>query len=153
MTFNDVLRRLRFTLHINNEAIIDLCAKGGKELLPAKLDQYLKREDEEEYEECSAEDGSAFLDGLIIWKRGPSDGAPKAKGKVVLDNNIILRKLRIAFELRDTDMLRVLELAEMQISKSELSAFFRTPKHRNYMEVQSQLLRRFMVGLDKFLRL
>ena len=65
---------------------------------------------------------------------------------------MILRKLRIAFELRDVDMLKVLELADMPISKSELSAFFRNEKHRNYMEVQSQLLRRFMVGLDKYLR-
>lgn len=151
MTHNDVLRRLRFTLNINNEAIIELCEKGGRTVSEQVLDQYLKREDDEDYVECSAKDCEAFLDGVILWKRGPrDDDAPKKKLK--FDNNMILRKLRIAFELRDVDMLKVLELADMPISKSELSAFFRNAKHRNYMEVQSQLLRRFMVGLDKYLR-
>ena len=151
MTHNDVLRRLRFTLNINNNAIIDLCAKGGQALTAETLDQYLKREDDENYLECSAKDCEAFLDGVILWKRGPNDGGA-AKKKMKFDNNMILRKLRIAFELRDVDMLAILELGDLPISKSELSAFFRNLKHRNYMEVQSQLLRRFMVGLEKFLR-
>ncbi|MDD7985570.1 DUF1456 family protein [Lentisphaera marina] len=151
MTHNDILRRLRFTLNINNEAIIDLVTKGGGALSMDKLDKYLKREDEEGYEECSAKDCAAFLDGVILWKRGPQEGGGPKK-KMDFDNNMILRKLRIAFELKDVDMLAILDLAGMPISKSELSAFFRAPKHRNYMQVQSQLLRRFMVGLDKYLR-
>jgi uncharacterized protein YehS (DUF1456 family) len=151
MTHNDILRRLRFTLNINNDAIVDLCAKGGQTLKLETLDQYLKREDDESYLECSAKDCEAFLDGVIVWKRGPQEGGGPKK-KVKFDSNMILRKLRIAFELRDTDMLKVLDLAEMPISKSELSAFFRNEKHRNYMQVQGQLLRRFMVGLDKYLR-
>ena len=64
-----------------------------------------------------------------------------------MNNNAILRKIRIALELKDADMIRILEAAGMDISKSELSAFFRKPGHRNYVQCKDQLLRKFLTGL------
>ncbi len=62
-------------------------------------------------------------------------------------NNDILKKLRIALKLRDTDIIEILKLADFQISKSELSALFRKERHPNYKECGDQILRRFLNSL------
>ena len=64
-----------------------------------------------------------------------------------MTNNEILKKLRIALELKDTDIIEVLKLADFEITKSELSALFRNPDHRNYKECGDQILRNFLNGL------
>ena len=66
---------------------------------------------------------------------------------MALTNNDILKKLRIALELKDTDIIEILKLADFEITKSELSALFRTPDHRNYKECGDQILRNFLNGL------
>jgi uncharacterized protein YehS (DUF1456 family) len=64
-----------------------------------------------------------------------------------MTNNEILKKLRIALSLRDTDIIEILKLADFDISKSELSALFRSEDQRNYKECGDQILRRFLNGL------
>ena len=64
-----------------------------------------------------------------------------------MTNNDVLKKLRIALKMKDTDILETLKLTGFEISKTELSAFFRKPDHRNYMECGDQVLRRFLDGL------
>ena len=64
-----------------------------------------------------------------------------------MTNNDILKKLRIALELKDSDIIEILKLADFEISKTELSALFRNPEHKNYKECGHQLLRRFLDGL------
>ena len=64
-----------------------------------------------------------------------------------MTNNDILKKLRIALELHDTDIIEILQLADFEISSSELSALFRNPEHNNYRACGDQLLRRFLDGL------
>jgi uncharacterized protein YehS (DUF1456 family) len=65
----------------------------------------------------------------------------------LMTNNDILKKLRIALELKDTDIIDILKLADFEITKSELSALFRNPDHRNYKECGDQILRNFLNGL------
>jgi uncharacterized protein YehS (DUF1456 family) len=64
-----------------------------------------------------------------------------------MNNNDILKKLRIALELKDTDIIEILKLADFEISKTEINAIFRKEGHRNYKECGDQLLRRFLNGL------
>ena len=64
-----------------------------------------------------------------------------------MTNNEILKKLRIALNLKDTDIIDILKLADFDISKSELSALFRSEDQRNYRECGDQILRRFLNGL------
>ncbi len=64
-----------------------------------------------------------------------------------MTNNDILKKLRIALKLRDEDIIEILKLVDFQVSKSELSALFRTEDHPNYQECGDQLLRNFLNGL------
>lgn len=66
---------------------------------------------------------------------------------MALTNNDILKKLRVALQLRDDDIVEILKLAEYEISKSELGAFFRKESHPKYMLLQDQILRNFLNGL------
>jgi uncharacterized protein YehS (DUF1456 family) len=68
-------------------------------------------------------------------------------GEKAMTNNEILKKLRIALELKDTDIIEILKLAGFEISKSEVSALFRSPDHRNYKVCGDQILRNFLNGL------
>ena len=65
----------------------------------------------------------------------------------MITNNDIMKKLRVALQLRDTDIVEILKLAEFDVSVSELSAIFRREDHPNYMPCGDQLLRRFLDGL------
>ncbi len=65
----------------------------------------------------------------------------------MLSNNDILKKLRVALELRDDDIIKILKLVDFDITKSEINALYRTPDHRNYKECGDQLLRNFLNGL------
>jgi uncharacterized protein YehS (DUF1456 family) len=64
-----------------------------------------------------------------------------------LTNNAILKKLRIALQLKEDDMVGILKLAGVDISTSELTALFRKEGHRNYKECGDQFLRNFLKGL------
>ena len=64
-------------------------------------------------------------------------------------NNIVLKKIRVAFQLKDTDLIILIEKSGLlKISKTELSAFFRKPDHRNYRECGDQYLRNVLKGLS-----
>ncbi len=65
----------------------------------------------------------------------------------MLTNNDILKKLRIALELQESDILEILSLVDFTVSHSELRALFRNPNHRNYKECGDQILRKFLDGL------
>lgn len=70
----------------------------------------------------------------------------------MLTNNDILKKIRVALELKDEDVVNILKLADFDISKSELNALYRKPDHPNYKECGDQLLRNFLNGLIIFKR-
>ena len=65
----------------------------------------------------------------------------------MLTNNDILKKLRVALNLKDDDIIQILKLVEFEISKSELGAIFRKEDHPNYKPCGDQLLRNFLNGL------
>lgn len=151
MLANDFLRRFRYALNLRNREMIELFQMGGISLDELKLTSYLKKEEEEGYEKCSLRELDCFLDGLILKKRGKKEGAeiqePPKKQKI--NNNSLFKKLRIALTLRDEDILAILKLAGIELSKTELSAFFRKEGHPNYKECKDQILRNFLKGLSE----
>ncbi|MBI9067338.1 MAG: DUF1456 family protein [Salinivirgaceae bacterium] len=66
---------------------------------------------------------------------------------MALTNNDIIKKLRVALQLKDTDIINILKLVDFKISKTELSAFFRSEDHPNYKQLEDQILRNFLNGL------
>jgi len=150
MTNNDILRRLRYTLNINDSTMIEIFKLADHEIEQSNLTGLLKKEDEEGFVNCSDDVLRYFLDGLILHKRGRKEIKPgeTRKSDSRLTNNTILKKLRIALELKEDDMLGILKLANVDISKSELTALFRKEGHKNYKECGNQFLRKFLKGLS-----
>lgn len=145
MTNNDILRRMRYALHLNNQAIIRLFTLGGHPLGAEDLNIFLKDDEDPDFIECPDILFSAFLNGLILDRRGPRDSESGPEER--LNNNLILRKIRIALELKDTDLVKILHVGGLEVSKTELSALFRKPGHRNFMRCKDQFLRKFLTGL------
>jgi len=69
-----------------------------------------------------------------------------------LTNNDILKKLRVAHKLRDTDIVEICALVDFKLSKVELGALFRSEEHPKYIECGDQILRNFLNGLVIHLR-
>jgi uncharacterized protein YehS (DUF1456 family) len=147
MNNNDILRRIRYALDISNPGMIDIFKQSGCTLEQPTLLKLLKKEEEEEFISCSNPLLSFFLDGLIVHRRGRKDTAEAPKPDASLNNNAILKKLRIALDLKEEDMLTLMKLAGVTISKSELSALFRNKGHKHYKECGDQFLRNFLQGL------
>lgn len=149
MINNDILRRLRYALNINDATMLEIFTLSGQAIEPSRLADLLKKEDEKGYIECSDKVMGFFLDGLIFSKRGKREMQPgqAKRADAPLANNDILKKLRIALELKEEDMIGILKLAGTDISKSELSALFRKKGHKHYKECGDQFLRNFLKGL------
>jgi len=149
MTPNDIIRRIRYALNLNDPTMLEIFKQAGHAVDLAGLKNLLKKEDEAGYAVCSDKLLGAFLDGLIIHKRGKKETAPGQvkKPDPMLNNNAIMRKIRIALELKEDDMLGILKLDEVELSSSELSAFFRKKGHKNYKDCGDQFLRSFLKGL------
>lgn len=69
-----------------------------------------------------------------------------------MNNNDIFKKLRVALQLRDDQIVAILDLVDFRISKGELGNFFRDTNHPKYMDCGDQILRNFLNGLILHLR-
>jgi uncharacterized protein YehS (DUF1456 family) len=147
MTQNDILRRIRYILDLDDSKMISIFSLADLEVTRAQISDWLKKEDDEAYQKLSDPELATFLNGLIVEKRGKKDG-PQPAPEQKLTNNIIFMKLKIAFNLKAEDTLSLLALNDMTISKHELSAFFRKPGHKHFRACKDQVLRNFLKGLQ-----
>jgi uncharacterized protein YehS (DUF1456 family) len=150
MTNNDFLRSFRYALELDPATMQAFFAESGAQLPLARVAAMLKDEGEPGFEALSDDLLSNFLDGVIAAYRGPratGEAAPKPEGPRAVSNNRILRALRIAFELRDTDVQELMQAAGREVSKAELGALFRREDHRNYQPCGDQFMRAFLRGL------
>lgn len=147
MNTNDCLRRLRYILDFDDTKMVAVFAEAEQQVDRSQLSNWLKKDDDPEYQECSDLMLATFLNGLINIIRGKKDGAQPVPEQR-LNNNIIFRKLKIAFDLQAEDILNLLSLVDCQLSKHELSAFFRREDHKHYRECKDQVLRKFLNGLQ-----
>ena len=69
-----------------------------------------------------------------------------------MNNNDIFKKLRVALQLRDDQIIEILELVDFRMSKGELGNIFRNADHPDFMECGDQVLRNFLNGLVIHLR-
>ena len=166
---NDILIRLRYALDIKNSDMVEIFKLGGIELQKEEVLKILKKSNESDIEEAGYDQDTdenedqivcdhnmleAFLNGLIIFKRGKQDLKPEQPNRPVQSlkgnesvNNILLKRVKIALALTSEDMLDILEEAEVVISKGELSAVLRKEGHKNYKECGDRYARNFLKGL------
>ncbi len=147
MDNNDILRRIRYVFDLSDSRMIAVFALADRSVSRGQVCDWLKKDDELEYQECSDVDLAAFLNGLISEKRGKREG-PQREPEKHLTNNIVFMKLKIALDLKAEEVLGILSLVDVVISKHELSAFFRKPGHKHYRDCKDQILRNFLKGLQ-----
>lgn len=162
MDNNDRLIRIRYALDIDNRTMIaifklsgiDISGDDMRELLTKTNDSDDPEKNNENNNRCDDELLDAFLDGLIVHKRGRQEPKPgqAVRPPLRIDshdsvNNIVLKKLRIALTLTSDDILHVFKLAGINVTNSELSALFRKEGHPNYVYCGDKFARNFLKGL------
>lgn len=161
MDNNDILIRLRYALDMRDNQMqeafklgkMELSIEDVKKLLMKTKGDYLEGEEEENIP-CDDHMLEAFLNGLIVLRRGEPNVKPgqTPPPEFLMDGpknkyNVLLKKLRIALNLTGDDVREVLESVNCSISKGELSALFRKEGHRNYRPCGERYIRNFLKGL------
>lgn len=145
------MRRVRYIFDFSDQLMLSIFKLGGHQGNKPELATWLAREGTPEFVLCEDVNLARFLNGLIIKNRGSKDdGIPEPE--TFLNNNSVLRKLKIALSLQADDLIAILKLNEFTLSKHELSALFRRPDHKNYRECLDQVLRNFLDGMEKYYR-
>jgi len=147
VTNNDILRRIRYTFDFNDSKMISLFGLAGHQVTRSQVSDWLKKDDDPAFQKCSDTHLAIFLNGLINDKRGKKEG-PQPEPEKRLTNNIVFMKLKIALNLKAQDVLEIMALANLHMSKHELSAFFRRPDHTHYRSCKDQILRNFLKGMQ-----
>jgi len=149
MINNDILRSIRYMLDLSDNMVVDLIRLADADFAIEKEDvrAFLLKEDEPGFLACSDGVMARLLDGLIVHLRGRDDRLPPRPVEKRISNNVVLKKLRVAFQLTDVDMHQAFVDAGFPVSKPELSALFRQPGHKNFRLCGDQLLRNFLKGL------
>jgi len=149
MIHNDVLRSVRYMLNLRDAKLLEILKLAGTEIPLEEFQKYLKTEEEAGFVACPDEVMAHFLDGLIYFRRGKDPLRPALPIELPVTNNSVLKKLRVAFELKEADIGNILSQAGFAVSAPELSAFFRRKDHPNYRECGDQYLRNFLKGLSQ----
>jgi len=147
---NDILYKIQKALNLSQEEILEAYKLADHKIEAEHLDSLLKRRQDEDSKLCSYEELGVFLDGLVILKRGPSPKKSNNNEAVELTNNLILKKLRIALELKEAETEIIFSLGEAELSKQQLASLFRKEGHKNFKECSDELLMAFLDGLDEF---
>jgi uncharacterized protein YehS (DUF1456 family) len=94
MTNNDILKKLRVALKLRDEDIITILKLVDFPVSKSEVNALFRTEDHPNYKECGDQLLRNFLNGLIIYKRGPmEEGAkpnpekkeePKGKPRIII---------------------------------------------------------------------
>lgn len=165
MDNNDILIRLRYALNIREREMVKIYEKGGVDITEEDVLRLLKKTESsynydandksnEDHIVCTNANLESFLNGLIVHKRGvrKNDAGEVMETPMVLadgdnPNNVLLKKVKIALDLNSMDMISVFKHADVEVSKSELSAFFRKKGHKHYRTCMDKYARSFLKGL------
>lgn len=152
MMNNDVLRSVRYMLDLSDTSMVDIFALVDYTVAEADVVDFLLDEESEAFLPIPDEAMLYFLNGLVIHLRGKKDDQPPVRVKLPNSNNLMLKKLRVAFNLKDEDLQEILQSVDFNVSKPELSALFRVKGHSNYRACGDQFLRNFLKGLTSRIR-
>ncbi len=144
---NFILRSIYSALNVDESVMKKIFLLGEFEVKDETLSGYLKEVGDKDFRDCGYEALGSFLDGLIIYKRGESRQKASLDEVVSLTNNLILKKLRVAFELKDVDLYFIFESVGIKMSKTELNSLFRKESHKNFRRCSDELLVKFLEGL------
>ncbi|NOH95385.1 DUF1456 family protein [Vibrio sp. 99-70-13A1] len=147
MTNNEILRRIQHALNLKNAQIIKACEQADVTVAHDQVNDWLKDESEKSFSKMKDKELAVFLNGFINLKRGKKEGE-QPKPEVELTNNMIFMKLRIALNMKAEDVLDVLEVVGISLSKYEIGSYFRKPNNKNYKVCKDLLLCDFLNGVQ-----
>lgn len=148
MDNNDIFRRLRFVFDWKEQDIEAIFQLVNAKVPQSSIKGWLSKEGEAGYIVLKDLSLATFLNAFIIHKRGKKEGFTPVH-ETELNNNIILRKLKIALNLKTDDIQEVLKVAGFRTSIHEINSFFRNPKQNQHRVCLDQFLRNFLIGLQK----
>lgn len=147
MTHNNILRRIRDTFNYDHHQLTAIFAHVDCEVTDTQLDNWLADNNLPNFVACSDRDLAAFLNGWIIEKRGAKEGStPMIESE--LTPNKIFQKMKIALALQAEDTLALLALDNVDITKRELSAYFRKAEQKHYKPCSDATLWSFVKGMQ-----
>ncbi len=147
---NEILYRIQKALNLTTEEMLEAYKLEAYKMDTSHLESLLKRRHDDGFKVATYEELGLFLDGLVTLKRGPSPKKPNDDETVELTNNLILKKLRIALELKEAETEIIFGLADVGLSKQQLASLFRKEGHKNFRVCSDELLMAFLDGLDEF---
>lgn len=150
MNTNDILYKIQKALNLSLEEMMQAYKLEGYKISEEHLISLLKKRQDKAFKPCSYEELGTFLDGLVTLKRGPSPHKDNDDSVIELTNNLILKKLRIALELKEPETEIIFGLGEENLSKQALKSLFRKEGHKNFKICSDTLLNAFLDGLDEF---
>lgn len=146
MTNNEVLQHIRYIFTLDNEKIATIFQHAQCPQTEEVINNFFRKNGEPTFTRIADNVLASFLDGLIIECRGAKEGT-QAQLDQSINHNITFNKVKIALALKADDIIAILALAELTLSKHELSAFFRKPEHKHYRHCNAETLLKFFNGL------
>jgi len=147
---NEILYRIQKSLNLTLDEMLQTYALEAYKIEPSHVESLLKRRQDKDFKLCSYEELGVFLDGLVTLKRGPSSKKNSNSEIIELTNNLILKKLRIALELKEPEIEIIFGLADIELTKQQLASLFRKEGHKNFKPCSNEHLMAFLEGLDEF---
>jgi len=139
---------IKDALKLDDAALLNIFRLADPQVGPEDVRDILKDESEADFVHCSDEGIALFLDGLIIYKRG-DNGKPRIQAEVPeMTNNAIWKKLRIALELKEEDILTLMKKSGMAMTPAELTPYFRKEGQRNFKRCNDKTLTNFIKALE-----
>ncbi|SDL81806.1 Protein of unknown function [Daejeonella rubra] len=71
MSNNDIMKKLRVALKLNDQEIVDILKLVDFTITKAELGAIFRNKEHENFKPCGDQILRNFLNGLIIYKRGP----------------------------------------------------------------------------------
>jgi len=72
MTNNDILKKLRVALKLKDEDILHILSLANFSLSKSEVNAFFRNEEHPNYKECGDQILRNFLNGLVIYMRGPA---------------------------------------------------------------------------------
>ncbi|WP_457608606.1 DUF1456 family protein [Nitratifractor sp.] len=145
-----ILYRIGEALKLDRETILRAYALEEYPMSEERLDTILAKPSSKRHEPAEYEELGVFLDGLIHLKRGAVLNRPPDDAEIPLDNNLVLKKLRIALQLKEMDLEAIFALGGRELSRGQMRDLFRAPDHPRYRPCPDAWLNDFLVGLEEY---
>jgi uncharacterized protein YehS (DUF1456 family) len=145
MLNNEAFRRIRYALELDDATTVKIFADGLYECDEEAVKKFSRKDSDETRVIFPDVEFAHFLNGLIVHRRGGEPATVAANESI--NNNKVLKKLRIAMEMYEDEMLIVFDHGDIRLSRHKLSALFRTEGHKHFRECNDHTIRQFLKGL------